>query len=142
MKYYAVIDTNVLVSAMLKWNSVPGDVMQLVFSGTIIPLFNHQIIDEYRTVLLRPKFRFTKDIVDDVISELERLGINVDAESIENTKFPDPKDIVFYEVVMEERKSEEAFLVTGNIKHFPTESFIVTPREMMTMISSETQDSN
>ena len=30
MKYYAVIDTNVLVSAMLKWNSVPGNVMELV----------------------------------------------------------------------------------------------------------------
>ena len=80
--------------------------------------------------------------MDDVISELERLGIYVDAESVEKNEFPDPKDIVFYEVVMEERKSEEAFLVNGNIKHFPTEPFIVTPREMMTMISSETQDSN
>lgn len=31
MKYYAVIDTNVLVSAMIKWNSVPGNVMELGF---------------------------------------------------------------------------------------------------------------
>lgn len=49
MTYYAVIDTNVLVSAMLKWSSVPGNV--LVFSGVIVPVFNEQILDEYRTVL-------------------------------------------------------------------------------------------
>ena len=60
MKYYAVIDTNVLVSAMLKWNSVPGNIMELVFSGTIVPLLNEQIVKEYRDVLSRPKFHFTE----------------------------------------------------------------------------------
>jgi predicted nucleic acid-binding protein len=35
MKYYAVIDTNVLVSAMLKWDSVPGNIMELVYNGQI-----------------------------------------------------------------------------------------------------------
>ena len=43
MTYYAVIDTNVLVSAMLKWSSVPGNVLELTFSGTIVPVFNEQI---------------------------------------------------------------------------------------------------
>ncbi len=74
--------------------------------------------------------------------ELERLGIYIDAESIEKDEFPDPKDIVIYEAVMEERISGGACLVTGSIKYFPTEPFIVTPREMITIISSETQDSN
>ena len=62
MNYYAVIDTNVLVSAMLKWNSVPGNVMELVFDGPIIPVYNSAILKEYREVLSRPKFHFTKDI--------------------------------------------------------------------------------
>lgn len=44
MKYFAVIDTNVLISAMLKWNSTPGNVMELVFSGTITPLLNEPIL--------------------------------------------------------------------------------------------------
>ena len=56
MKYYAVIDTNVLVSAMLKWNSVPGNVMELAFDGPIIPVYSAEILKEYREVLLRPKF--------------------------------------------------------------------------------------
>ena len=36
MKYYVVIDTNVLVSAMLKWNSVPGNIMELALLITNI----------------------------------------------------------------------------------------------------------
>ncbi len=50
MKYYAVIDTNVFVSAMLKWNSIPGNVMEFVFSGVIIPLLNEGIMKEYENV--------------------------------------------------------------------------------------------
>lgn len=137
MKYYAVIDTNVLVSAMLKWNSVPGNIMELVFDGPIIPVYNSEILKEYREVLSRPKFHFTKEIVDAVIENLENQGINVEAETL-NINFPDPKDAVFYEVVLEKRKSEEAYLVTGNIKHFPLEIFIVTPREMLDIVFSET----
>ena len=44
---------------------------------------------------------------------------------------------VFYEVVMEERKNEDAYLVTGNIKHFPIRPYIVTPREMLDIILEE-----
>ncbi|MBQ7573850.1 MAG: putative toxin-antitoxin system toxin component, PIN family [Clostridia bacterium] len=131
--YYAVIDTNVLVSAMLKWNSVPGNVMELVFRGTIIPVFNEDIIKEYITVLLRPKFRFTKEIVDDVISAIKGNGVWVDEKSID-IDLPDPKDRVFYEVVMEKRSGTDAYLVTGNIKHFPAKPFIVTPRQMLDII--------
>ena len=138
MKYYAVIDTNVLVSAMLKWNSVPGNVMELVFDGPIIPVYNAEILKEYREVLSRPKFHLTKEIVDDVLDNLEHRGISVDAETIDIV-LPDPKDRVFYEVVLEGRKTEEAYLVTGNIKHFPIETFIVTPRKMLDIVFSETE---
>lgn len=76
MKYYAVIDTNVLVSAMLKWNSVPGNVMELAFDGPIIPVYNSDILIEYREVLSRPKFHFTKDIVDSVVDTIQNRGIH------------------------------------------------------------------
>ena len=48
--------------------------------------------------------------------------------------FPDPKDIVFYEVKM---SKEDAYLVTGNIKHFPKNPFVVTPKEMVEIIDSK-----
>lgn len=138
MKYYAVIDTNVLVSAMLKWNSVPGNVMELAFDGPIIPVYNSEILKEYREVLSRPKFHFTQEIINDVLENLENRGISVEAETIDII-LPDPRDRVFYEVVLEERKTEEAYLVTGNIKHFPVETFIVTPRKMLDIVFSEAE---
>ena len=137
MKYYVVIDTNVLVSAMLKWNSIPGNILELTFDGPIIPLLNAAIIREYRDVLSRPKFHLTESIINDVLESIEGKGIYVDAETLED-ELPDPKDRVFYEVVMEERKKEDAYLVTGNIKHFPTKPYIVTPREMLDIIFSNT----
>lgn len=139
MKYYAVIDTNVLVSAMLKWDSVPGNVLELVYSGTIIPLLNQHIVKEYREVLARPKFRLTQAIVEDAVGEIERLGLYVDARELD-IPFPDPKDRIFYEVLMEERNEEDAYLVTGNIKHFPEKPYIVTPRQMMDIILRQIEE--
>lgn len=136
IKYYAVIDTNVLVSAMLKWNSVPGSIMQLTYDGPIVPILNADILKEYREVLLRPKFHLTRKIVDDVLDSIKNKGIYVDAKSL-NIELPDPKDQVFYEVVMEERKEEDAWLVTGNIKHLAVKPFVVTPRQMLDIILSE-----
>ena len=51
MKYFAVIDTNVLVSAMLKHQSVPGNILDMVFSGIITPVLNYNIESEYRDVI-------------------------------------------------------------------------------------------
>lgn len=133
MKYYAVMDTNILVSAMLKWDSIPGTVLGLVYSGTVIPLLNEHIVSEYREVLARPKFHLTQEIIDNAVGEIEKNGLWVDAEELD-VQLPDPKDRVFYEVVMEGRKSEDAYLVTGNIRHFPTKPFIVTPKQMIDII--------
>ena len=138
MKYYVVIDTNVLVSAMLKWNSVPGSVLQLTFDGPIVPVLNKEIANEYKEVLARPKFSFNDEIINAVLDAINSKAIYVDAESID-TELPDPKDRVFYEVVMEERKDEDAYLVTGNIKHFPNKPFIVTPKELINIILTETE---
>ena len=58
MKYYAVIDTNVLVSAALKANSTPNGILKEIGNGRIIPLYNDEILAEYSEVLFRPKFKF------------------------------------------------------------------------------------
>lgn len=133
MKYYATIDTNVLVSAMLKWDSVPGTIIDLAFNDIIIPLVNEEIIKEYHEVLSRPKFYLTEDIVRDIVDEILEHAVFVSEERLE-IDFPDSADRVFYEVTMEKRKDGSAYLITGNIKHFPSELFVVTPREMLDII--------
>lgn len=133
MTYYAVIDTNVLVSAMLKWQSVPGSILEFSLEGIVVPVLSEEIVEEYKAVLERPKFGLGDDIISDIISSIEKVGLFVDSEEID-IDLPDPKDRVFYEAVMEQRKEDDAFLVTGNIKHFPKKPFIVTPREMLNII--------
>lgn len=133
MKYYAVLDTNVIVSAMLKSRSVPGQVTAEAMHGDIIPVLNDKIIAEYEDVLNRPKFRFDKKAVKVFLDELKKRAIYSDYGMITD-ELPDPKDVVFYAVLMEKRKDEDAYLVTGNLKHFPMRTYIVTPREMLDII--------
>ena len=133
MKYYAVIDTNVLISAVLKHHSVPGSIIDLAFDGPIVPVLNDSIEKEYKEVLSRPKFHLPSDLIEDILSSFHQRGLYVDAEELD-IELPGPKDRVFYEVVMEERKEEDAYLVTGNIKHFPERPYVVTPRQMLNII--------
>ena len=135
MRYYAVLDTNVLVSALLKTGSVPGQVTAEALYGNIIPILNDEIVAEYEDVLNRPKFHFDKKAVTVLLDELKKRAVYSDYGLSEN-EIPDPKDIVFYAILMEKRKEEDAYLVTGNIKHFPMRTYIVTPREMLDIIRS------
>ena len=74
MKFYAVIDTNVIVSALLKWNSVPGVVLQAVFNGFVVPVYNDEILNEYRNVLNRPKFGFSSELISESRSHARSQG--------------------------------------------------------------------
>lgn len=91
MRYYAVFDTNVLISSLLtkRTDTATAQVVDAISSGLIIPLYNQEILDM--------------------------------------------DDLVFYEVVIEKRE-DDAYLITGNIRHFPERDFIVTPAEMMAII--------
>lgn len=134
MKYFAVIDTNVIVSAMLKNDSMPAQVLKEVLVGNINMLVNEEILNEYLEVLSRKKFRFPIDAVINLINEIKKRAIYVDKTPLDEY-FPDPDDAVFYEIVMESRKTVDAYLVTGNLKHFPEKSFVVTPAEMIEIIN-------
>lgn len=139
VKYYAVIDTNVLVSAALKWKSVPGSIIDLAFNDIIVLLVNKEILKEYQTVLLRPKFHLTEEIVQDILGEISAHAVSISEEPVD-IDLPDPKDRVFYEVTMEARK--DAYLVTGNFKHFPSKPFVVTSRQMLDLILEGINENN
>lgn len=138
MKFYAVIDTNVLLSSLLSKNSGAATVrvMEAVLTGRIIPLYHSEILEEYIDVLHRPRFRLPKTVTDDLIKAVVRLGLEVFPDPT-GTILPDMDDLIFYEVVMEKR-NDNAYLVTGNQKHYPVADFIVTPSEMMDIIDRQT----
>ena len=136
MTYYAVIDTNVIVSSMLKADSIPGLIINYVESNVIIPLLSEEIIDEYIEVLTRNKFEIAHDKVMEMISIIKSKGIILKREQTLE-EFVDKDDIVFFEIVMSARQTMDAYLVTGNMKHYPIRSYVVTPREMIDIIEKE-----
>ena len=136
MKYYAVIDTNVIVSALLKENSIPWQILNFIVEGEIIPVFNDDILLEYKEVLTRNKFGFSETSIAMTLSLIKDFGQKMEPiEIIE--KFTDQKDIIFYQIVMSAKQFEDSYLVTGNIKHFPKKEFIVTPAEMIEIINKK-----
>ena len=130
---YAVIDTNVIVSALLarKPATATAGVLEAMLCRRIAPLYSKEILDEYSNVLSRTKFGFPQDLVEKVIRRIVENGTDLPRTSC-NEIFPDPKDVVFYEVALSRKDS---FLVTGNTKHFPNTPIVVTPAEMMEIIN-------
>ena len=130
---YAVIDTNVIVSALLPSSKVsnPAVVLREVLRGRITPIFNDEILSEYWDVLSREKFHFRKASIAAIVNHIKLVGLKMERTTSFEGVSPDPKDIVFYEVTL---SKDDAYLVTGNIKHFPKKPFVVTPAEMVAIL--------
>ena len=137
MRCYAVLDTNVIVSALLssKADAATVQVLQKLFSDSFCPVISKEIMAEYTEVLHRAKFHFSPAIVEDLLFAIEEKAEYVIPAST-GAILPDMKDLPFYEVVMEKR-ADDAYLVTGNQKHFPAEPFIVTAREFLEILDGK-----
>ena len=136
MKYYCVIDTNVLVSSMLKEDSIPGEIIKLIEDGIISPLLNDAIIKEYEDVINRNKFGFSALQIAKKLSLIKQKGFYL-FQTYTEENFIDNEDAVFYEIALTGKAFLDAYLVTGNIKHFPKKHFVVTPREMLEIIEKD-----
>lgn len=131
---YAIIDTNVLVSALLSRNSDAATVQVVArtIEGKIIPVYSKEIMKEYYEVLHRKKFKLDPTLVDTLLAAIEKYGTLVVPYGT-GTVLPDAKNLPFYEVLTEKCKNN-AYLVTGNLKHFLTEPFIVTARQLLEIL--------
>lgn len=136
MTCYAVIDTNVLVSALLSSHDDAATVLVVgkLFSGEVIPLYSDEILKEYSEVLRRAKFHFSEETVSILLQTIEKYGEHI-VPTPTGELLPDMKDLPFYEVVVEKQEND-AYLVTGNMKHFPVKPFIVTAKEFLNILNT------
>jgi len=126
-----VLDTNVLVSGLLRPFSAAGTILRLVVEGRIHVLYDARILAEYREVLRRPKFGFNSDSVEVLLAQIEADGILITAEPVDAKALPDPTDAPFLEIALAARVP----LVTGNKRHFPAsvtdETPVLNPSELI-----------
>ena len=112
-----VVDTNVLVSALLKPGSVPDRALQAIWAQTVQVLYDARIVDEYRSVLIRPKFKaIERTQIDELLAAIVARGEAVDDVEPWVGPLPDEGDRIFVELALTGRANA---IVTGNIKHYP-----------------------
>lgn len=132
---FAVIDTNVIVSALMAKDiqiSNPYKVVSFALTGVIIPILSPDILNEYQDVLLRSKFKFDPNKVQTLIEELINCGIVV--EPLRSyTRIIDVDDQCFYDAY-EYCEDRDPYLITGNKRHFPNGDTIVSASEICGML--------
>jgi len=130
-----VIDTNVLVSALLSRHGPNARVLDLVLADKIRPCISEAVLNEYRAVLGRPKFRgLGSSHIDAVIELLEKLSAKVTPVSTLQVS-RDEADNRIYECA---DAAQAHYIVTGNRKHFatPYKSIrIVNARELLDVLA-------
>ncbi len=139
---YAVIDTNVFLSAMITNNkeSPTVKVLEAVMKKDIIVLYHSAIIEEYNDVFHRVKFSVDETVIQDLFNVITTFGLEIFPKPTGEILI-DKDDLIFYEVAMEKR-DDDAYLVTGNQKHYPIRDFIVTPTEMMKILQKEKNENS
>lgn len=112
-----VVDTNVLVSALLNPGRVPDQCVSAICARGEAVLYDDRIVAEYRAVLCRPKFpSITPARVDALLVALLRHGERLDAVPVSDVALIDVDDRVFVDVAL---AGGADAIVTGNAKHYP-----------------------
>ena len=122
-----VLDTNVLVSALLKPQGVPAAVLRSVLTGQTTLLYDNRILQEYRGVLLRPRLGIPSEEIEPLLEFIEKSCEYITAAP-SAARMPDEDDRPFLEVAL---SGGADFLVTGNLKHFPKHRVVVSPRNLL-----------
>jgi putative PIN family toxin of toxin-antitoxin system len=113
-----VLDTNVLVSALISPFGNEAQALDAVQKGRITPCLSPNILAEYAEVLARPKFGFSRKEIDGLIELLKLKGLLFEPASAAGAS-PDPGDDNFIACALE---AQAEFIVTGNKRHFPAEA--------------------
>ena len=124
-----VLDTNILVSALWTPAGNASTIISLVLSDKLVPCFDQRIINEYRAVLSRPRLAFPDNQVEELLVEICGKGLFV-VVSPSSVALSDESDRKFFDVA----QYCNAYLITGDIKHYPEDPLIINPANFLEVI--------
>ncbi len=133
IKAFAVLDTNVLVSAVISSSGYPYDILRLIQSGNVIPIYDERMLNEYKEVFHYDKLKISEETFQQTFTLILKSGLLI--QDVETTKAQllDQSDIPFFEV-KESSEEFDSVLVTGNLKHYPEQRDIITPKEFILLL--------
>lgn len=121
-----VLDTNVLVSALLTPAGNPSTILQATLDGDLTLVYSDAILTEYHSVLARPRFGFDRRDIAELLAFIEAFGESIDPQP-SDVFMPDQDDRQFYDAGM----AAKAMVVTGNVKHYPRSDLVITPADFV-----------
>ncbi|MCL1911238.1 MAG: putative toxin-antitoxin system toxin component, PIN family [Leptospirales bacterium] len=123
-----VLDTNIIISAFISPYGKPSYIMKMILGGKAKLCYNSIILNEYERVALRPKFseKIDSNNILRFFDIIRSIGISFNPHH-SNIKMPDESDRIFYDTA----KESKSILITGNLKHFPKEAFIMSPSDFL-----------
>jgi putative PIN family toxin of toxin-antitoxin system len=126
-----VLDTNILVSALLQPQGLPARIFLMTLAGTAAQLcVSGDVYAEYEEVIRRPKFKRSEAGIEQALRAIRQNGFWVKPSEKVRASF-DPDDDIFLEC---SQAAHAHYLVTGNVRDFPVkwvETQIVTPRQFL-----------
>lgn len=108
-----VLDTNVIVSGIIKQDGLPAKLLNMAVNGTLTINADSRILSEYGRVLKSPKFSFPETLVTHLLHYLS-LESKLIVPNPFLSEIKDLSDLPFVEIAIQ----EDIPLITGNKKHF------------------------
>jgi uncharacterized protein len=134
-----VLDTNIFISSLLQPQGLPAEVLTLALAGARVRLcVSAEIYSEYEEVIRRPRFRRSEQEIADALRAIREGGMWFKT-SQQIRACSDPDDDVFLECA---QAAKANFLVTGNLKHFPTswrDTKVVSARQFLDALAEVEQ---
>ena len=128
-KFKAVLDTNILVSALLSPEGNPAKIYRMFLSEKLSLIYSTGIFEEYKDVLFRLRLGILENDAKAILTAVWQYGQKIEPLPSIHVMI-DEDDRIFYDTA----KNAEAYLITGNKKHYPQTSFIITPAEFLELI--------
>ena len=128
-----VLDCNVVVAAGIKDGTCAACLWEIIRNHQI--MVSSEIIEEYREVIARPKFKTSYSSLLQIVEILIDVAdwVSPNACSIQ---LPDPDDTIYLASALEAKAD---FIITGNKKHLPALSYdqvrIVSPKEFLEILT-------
>ena len=126
-----VLDTNVVISAFINPGGKPSQILKIALERKAGLCYNSSILSEYEDVMLRPKFSSKIDpgIIRSFIDLIRTIGFSFEPLP-SSIKLLDETDKIFYDTA----RGSGSILISGNIKHYPKEPFILQPADFINLI--------
>lgn len=135
----AVLDTNVIVSGLIRPAGAPGQILERLLDEAFILVISPDLVDELRRSLRRPRVRryilLSSDELEGRIAQLETLADPVEGKIELKVEIRDPDDIKFLVAAVEARAD---YVVTGDADLLTLGEHegirIVTPRAFLELL--------